>query len=133
MTDNGDGTVTYTPDANFNGSDSFTYTVTDGNGSTVVSPPVSVTVTPVNDAPVAIDDSATTPEDTAVVIDLLANDTDAEGDSLSIQGIAQPTNGTVVDNGDGTVTYTPDPGYNGSPIRSPTEPIPPTPQPSASP
>ena len=113
VVDNGDGTVTYTPDADFNGSDSFTYDISDGNGGTDTAT-VSVTVDPVNDAPVAADDSDTTNEDTAVIIDLLANDTDVDGDTLTITGVGTASNGTVVDNGDGTVTYTPDADFNGS-------------------
>ncbi len=62
---NPDGTITYTPALNFNGADSFTYTVSDGNGGTATAT-VSVTVTSVNDAPVAVNDAATTAEDTAV-------------------------------------------------------------------
>ncbi|GAB5378278.1 MAG: hypothetical protein AcusKO_47400 [Acuticoccus sp.] len=111
---NPDGTVTYTPDADFNGADSFSVTVTDGNGGfdTALT---SVTVTPVNDAPVANDDAATTSQNTPVVINLLGNDTD-DGDGLSalfISAIGAAANGSIVDNGNGTVTYTPDPGASG--------------------
>ncbi|MCG0026638.1 tandem-95 repeat protein, partial [Vibrio parahaemolyticus] len=80
---NNDGTVTYTPDDNYVGKDTFTYIVTSGGVSE--STIVEVNVTPVNDAPVAKDDIATTQEDTAVTIDVLSNDTDVDGDKLSIQ------------------------------------------------
>ncbi|MEO1491120.1 MAG: tandem-95 repeat protein [Pseudomonadota bacterium] len=113
VTDNGDGTLTYTPDADFNGSDSFTYTVSDGNVGTDTAT-VNVTVNPVNDAPVAADDTASTDEDTAVVISVLDNDTDIDGDTLSVLGVSQGTNGATVRNGDGTVTYTPDADFNGT-------------------
>jgi hypothetical protein len=109
---NGDGTVTYTPTENYNGVDRFTYTASDGNGG--FDRTVTVTVTPVNDAPVANDDSAGTLEDTSVTIDVLANDSDVDGDTLTVTGVTDPSHGTVVINGDGTVTYTPDGDYNGS-------------------
>ncbi|MGB2809711.1 MAG: Ig-like domain-containing protein, partial [Sedimentisphaerales bacterium] len=60
-----------------------------------------------NTPPVAVNDSATTTEGVAVVIDVLANDSDADGDALTVESVTQGTNGSVVDNGDGTVTYTP--------------------------
>ena len=116
VVDNGDGTFTYTPNANYNGPDSFTYTVSDGNGGTDTAT-VNLTVDPVNDNPVAINDSDSTNEDVALTInasDLLSNDSDIDGDTLTIQSITQPSNGVVVDNGDGTFTYTPNANYNGS-------------------
>jgi len=82
------------PNGNFNGSDSFTYTVSDGNGGTATAT-VSVTVNPVNDAPVANNDLATTNEDTPVTVNVVANDSDVEGDSLTVSGVTQGTNGTV--------------------------------------
>ena len=112
LVEENDGTFSYTPDADFNGSDSFTYTVDDGNGGTDTAT-VTITVDPVNDAPAAGDDSATTDQDTEVDIDLLNNDSDVDEDSLSISQLNQPSNGSVVDNGDGTVTYTPDAGFFG--------------------
>ena len=105
--------LVYTPSANFNGSDSFTYTINDGTGLTDTAT-VSVTVTAVNDNPVANDDSATTEEDVAVTINLVANDTDIDGDSLSIESVGTASNGSVVNNGNGTVTYTPNAGFFGS-------------------
>jgi subtilisin-like proprotein convertase family protein len=113
VVDNGDGTVTYTPANNFNGTDSFTYRAFDG---TDYSDPatVTITVTPVNDNPVAVDDSATTEQDTAVVIPVLANDTDVDlDDTLSVQSVGTATNGTVTIGGS-DVTYTPDAGYFGA-------------------
>ena len=110
---NPDGTVTYTPSANYNGSDSFTYTIGDGNGGTATAT-VSITVNAVNDAPVANDDAATTDEDTAVTIPVLANDTDVDGDTPSVASVGSPSNGLATLNPDGTVTYTPSANYNGS-------------------
>ncbi len=110
---NPDGTVTYTPNANFNGDDSFTVMVGDGNGGFDTSE-VSVTVTPLNDRPEANDDVASTEQDAAVIINVLANDQDIDGDVFFIDGVNDGTNGTVVDNGNGTVTYTPDAGFAGS-------------------
>jgi hypothetical protein len=108
---NPDNTVTYTPDANFYGSDSFSYTISDGAGGSDTAV-VTITVTPVNDAPVANDDVATTLQDTTVTIDVLANDSDVEGDALSVTAVTIPTNGSVVINPDNTVTYTPDASYS---------------------
>ena len=71
------GAFTYTPDANFNGTDTFTYTASDGTAVSNVAT-VTITVTAVNDAPVAVNDSASTPEETAVSGNVLANDTDVD-------------------------------------------------------
>ncbi|MCP4536737.1 MAG: tandem-95 repeat protein, partial [Chloroflexi bacterium] len=108
-----DDTVTYTPDANFNGTSTFTYTVDDGNSGTDTAA-VMIFVAPVNDDPVAGDDSATTDEDTAVVVDVLADDIDVDNDTLSVDGVTQPMNGTVGVNLDYTITYTPDADFNGT-------------------
>ena len=112
VVDNGDGTVTYTPDPNWNGVDTFSYTVSDGRGGTDTAT-VTVTVTAVNDAPVATDDADSIGEDGSSSVDVLANDSDVDGDTLSVQSVTQGVNGSVVDNGDGTVTYTPDPDWSG--------------------
>lgn len=111
---NGDGTVTYTPDTGFVGTDTFDYTVTDGQGN-VSSATVTVTVQdPAENLPATlVDDQAETDEDTPVVINVLSNDTDPEGDSLTVVDTSDPGNGTVVVNPDGTVTYTPNPGFSG--------------------
>ena len=105
-------TVTYMPNAEFHGTDSFTYTVSDGNGGATTAT-ISVAVAMVNDPPIAVDDTRTTNEDTAVTIPVLNNDTDPDADSIVVQSITQPANGIVV-NGGGSVTYTPDPDFNGS-------------------
>ena len=73
-----------------------------------------MTVTRVNDGPVAVDDAATTAEDTAVSIAVLANDTDLDGDTLSVTSVTAPAHGTAAVNPDGTITYTPAANYNGA-------------------
>ncbi|HHF3205315.1 TPA: tandem-95 repeat protein [Vibrio diabolicus] len=108
---NPDGSVTYTPNDNYHGTDSFTYIVTSGGVSE--STTVSVDVTPVNDAPVAKDDIATTQEDTAVTIDVLPNDTDVDGDKLSIQSASVPEAQGKVEIVDGKLVFTPAENFNG--------------------
>ncbi|ELP2658304.1 tandem-95 repeat protein [Vibrio parahaemolyticus] len=108
---NNDGTVTYTPDDNYVGEDTFTYIVTSGGVSE--STTVNVDVTPVNDAPVAKDDIATTQEDTAVTIDVLPNDTDVDGDTLSIQSASVPSDQGTVEIVDGKLVFTPAENFNG--------------------
>ncbi|OCP56457.1 tandem-95 repeat protein [Vibrio parahaemolyticus] len=108
---NNDGTVTYTPDDNYVGKDTFTYVVTSGGVSE--STAVEVNVTPVNDAPVAKDDIATTQEDTAVTIDVLPNDTDVDGDTLSIQSASVPSDQGTVEIVDGKLVFTPAENFNG--------------------
>ncbi len=114
VTINPDGTITFEPDPNFNGPATITYTIDDGMGGTATST-VTVNVAPVNDPPVAEDDTATTDEDTSVTVPVLANDSDADGDPLTITEATAP-NGTVVINPDGTVTYTPDENFNGTDV-----------------
>ncbi|WP_273977781.1 tandem-95 repeat protein, partial [Vibrio parahaemolyticus] len=108
---NPDGSVTYTPNDNYHGTDSFTYIVTSGGVSE--STTVNVDVTPVNDAPVAKDDIATTQEDTAVTIDALPNDTDADGDKLSIESASVPKEQGTVEVVDGKLVFTPAENFNG--------------------
>ncbi|HCG9620514.1 TPA: tandem-95 repeat protein [Vibrio parahaemolyticus] len=108
---NPDGSVTYTPNDNYHGADSFTYIVTSGGVSE--STTVNVDVTPVNDAPVAKDDIATTQEDTAVTIDVLPNDTDVDGDKLSIQFATVPEAQGKVEIVDGKLVFTPAENFNG--------------------
>ncbi|EJG0416012.1 tandem-95 repeat protein, partial [Vibrio parahaemolyticus] len=108
---NPDGSVTYTPNDNYHGTDSFTYIVTSGGVSE--STTVSVDVTPVNDAPVAKDDIATTQEDTAVTIDVLPNDSDVDGDKLSIESASVPKEQGTVEVVDGKLVFTPAENFNG--------------------
>jgi len=109
---NANGTVTYTPAADFHGSDAFDYVVGDGAGGSDTGS-VSVTVTPANDPPVAVDDTATTPYETAVVVSVLANDSDVEGDSLSVVSVGAAAHGLVTIDPGGSVTYAPATGYSG--------------------
>jgi VCBS repeat-containing protein len=110
------GDVTYTPDENFNGTDSFTYQVCDDDGACDTAT-VTVTVNPVNDPPVANDDTAETDEDMPVIIDVQDNDNAGpsnEDQTLTTTSVSDPPNGTATINADGTITYTPDPDYNGT-------------------
>lgn len=108
---NPDGSLTYTPNENFNGTDSFTYTITDGQFNS--SAQVNVSVSPVNDPPVAFDDSGNVRKNTSVTLAVLANDSDIDGDVLSVLSATDATNGFVNVNSDGTITYTPKKGYSG--------------------
>ncbi len=108
------GKILYTPDANYNGPASFTYRANDGSANSNIAT-VSITVVAVNDAPVAADDSTSTTEDNAVDVDVLGNDTDADGNTLTVvPGSLSGTNGTATLNGDGTVKFTPDANYYGN-------------------
>jgi len=108
-----DGTIDYTPDLNFFGVDTFTYTLADASGRTSTAT-VEVTVVNVQDSPVANADSGNTTEDTTLAnIDVLANDSDPDNDTLTITSATAP-NGTVTINPDGTLDYTPDLHFNGT-------------------
>ena len=106
-----DGSFTYTPATNFNGQDTFTYRVNDG---ILYSEPalVTITVNPAIDPPTAVDDSATTNENTAVTIPVTGNDSDPFGAALSISALTQPLHGTSVISGT-SIVYTPSAGYIG--------------------
>ncbi|MES2422806.1 MAG: Ig-like domain-containing protein [Pseudomonadota bacterium] len=108
---NPNGTYTYTPNANFNGSDSFTITVSNGI-NTPVTTTVRVTVTPVNDAPVANNDTVNVPAGTPSTIAVLGNDTDVEGNPLTVTA-ASSSNGSVTIGTNGTLLFTPQPGFVG--------------------
>ncbi len=113
--------LTYTPNPNFNGSDSFTFKINDGAADSAPAT-VSIMVSSVNDPPMANDDTATTQEDTPIVtIDVLANDTDVDNvgrylylDTFSVTAVSQGTNGSVTINPDSTLTYSPNANFHGS-------------------
>ncbi|MEH2440525.1 beta strand repeat-containing protein [Nostoc sp.] len=114
----------YTPNTNYNGIDSFTYTVNDGNGGTI-NGTFNLTINPVNDAPIAVNDPVSTGKYTAVTIQaktLLANDRDIDSASLSVTGISAATNGIAVLKNNGTpdnltddfIVFTPNTGFTGT-------------------
>ncbi|HET9666586.1 MAG TPA: Ig-like domain-containing protein, partial [Desertimonas sp.] len=108
------GTLRYTPAAGFSGSDSFTYQASDGSALSN-SATVAITVhATANAAPDAVDDEATTAEDTPTNVDVLANDTDADVDPLTISNLTQPSNGVVSENADHTLHYVPAADFHGS-------------------
>jgi subtilisin family serine protease len=109
---NPDGTVRYAPAPDYAGPDSFDYTIADPDGATS-SATVSVTVTPVNDDPVAGNDTLSTPRDTAAVLDVLANDADIDGDQLTVSAVGAAGHGATSIEQDGRVRYVPAPGYVG--------------------
>ena len=120
---NEDGTFTYTPDDGFTGTDSFTYTITDGNGgedtATVTievgeAPPPPPPLPPENGPPDAVDDTTVTDYQTSVKVTVLGNDSDPDGDALTVVDNSEPSNGSAVLNEDGTFTYTPDDGFTGT-------------------
>ena len=113
VTVNADGSWTYTPNADWHGTDSFTVAVSDGIASAAIST-VTIIVTPVNDAPVANDDTATGDEDGNSIIDVKGNDSDVDGDTLNVTDVSDPAHGTVIINADGTVTYTPEANWYGT-------------------
>ena len=107
------GGVEYAPEADWHGTDRFTYTVSDGNGGTATAE-VEVVVEPVNDAPEAVADTVRTAEDEPVVINVLANDTDVEDDALSVESVTAPSHGTARIAAGGGVEYAPETDYYGS-------------------
>lgn len=118
LTDNGGGSFTYTPDADYDGSDTFSYTAGDGNGGTS-SAVVTLTVTAQPDAPNAATDAYSTQWDTQLVVaapGVLDNDSDEDGDALTVQTapIIPPTNGVLVLSADGSFTYAPSSGFSGT-------------------
>ncbi|WP_188444618.1 Ig-like domain-containing protein, partial [Belliella aquatica] len=129
---NEDGTYEFKPDANWNGTvPAITYTITDGEGNTA-NADLNITVTPVNDAPIAVDDNVTTRRDEPVSGNVLTNDSDVDNNKedltviqFEVNGVIYPvsasTPGTVTITGvgtltvesDGTFTFTPEAGYTG--------------------
>ena len=110
-----DGNVRYTPTAGYVGSDSFSYSITDANGSTASST-INVTVTPVipsNLPPLAVDDFAETLNLFTIQLNVLANDSDPEGDAFSVVSFTQPANGSVVESAPGIFLYASNPLFCG--------------------
>ncbi|MBT4795331.1 MAG: tandem-95 repeat protein, partial [Candidatus Marinimicrobia bacterium] len=109
------GALFYTPDENFSGSDSFTYTVADSLGASDTET-VTLTVTSENDAPVTITDVLNIEEGSTdgITVNLLSNDYDRESDAFTLTSITAASHGTAVKNDDGTVTYTPGKKEDGS-------------------
>ena len=103
---NGNGTIRYVPGANYWGVDSFYYTISDGRGGTDTAR-VTVTITAVPDAPVAVDDVVSATEDTPVDIAVLANDRDPDGDTLTMSAVGSAIKGTPTINANGTVRFVP--------------------------
>ncbi|MBA3540538.1 MAG: tandem-95 repeat protein, partial [Deltaproteobacteria bacterium] len=114
---NANGSFTYTPNAGYAGPDSFTYRASDGRATSNLAT-VSITVTAVNDAPIAANDTATILEDAAATaIPVLANDSTAPdtGETLTITAVTQPVGGTVVITGGGTgLTFQPAANFAGT-------------------
>jgi Ca2+-binding RTX toxin-like protein/serine/threonine protein phosphatase PrpC len=104
--------ILYTPKANWSGNDTIAYTVSDGKGGTATGQ-VQVTVNPINDAPTTTDDAATATRNTPVSINVLANDGDADGDTLALKAVTQAANGSVAIS-NGQVIYTPRSGFTGA-------------------
>jgi VCBS repeat-containing protein len=113
---NANGSFTYTPNANFNGSDSFTYRANDGTVSSNLAT-VTITVNPVNDAPVANNDTYATNQNSALTITapgVLANDTDVDGNTLTAVPGTGPASGVLSLNSNGSFTYTPNANFSGT-------------------
>ena len=112
---NADGSFTYTPTASFYGVDTFTYRANDGLANSNLAT-VDITITPVNDPPLALDDSYNTQVDLPLVVTgpgVLLNDTDVENDPLTAVLDSGPSHGTLVLNADGSFNYIPAAGFIG--------------------
>jgi YD repeat-containing protein len=114
VTINSGASLTYTPNVGFSGLDSFTYTISDGQGGTDTAT-VSMTVSAAtNQPPNAVNDSITTPQNVAKTFDPRTNDSDPEGNPLSVSAKTNGAHGTVVINSGVSLTYTPASGYSGA-------------------
>lgn len=112
---NSDGTYTYTPNENFHGADSFQYVVTDLTNNETATQTVNITVTAVNDQPSAILDAFIVDEDTVLAASVLANDSDIDGDTLTVNTspVVDVSHGSLLLNSDGSFTYTPNADFHG--------------------
>ncbi len=113
VTADGTGALVYTAQEDFVGNDQFTYTITDGDQLSSTTK-VVITVTKTNAVPIAVADNAETDENSAISIAVLANDSDTDNTLLNIATTTDPTNGSIMLNTNGTITYTPNQGYFGS-------------------
>ncbi|MGB5758851.1 MAG: cadherin-like domain-containing protein, partial [Acidimicrobiales bacterium] len=118
ITDNADGTFDYVPDENFNGVETFVYTLIDGNGGSDTAT-VTITVNPLPDAPSAGDDARVTVVDTPLSVPapgVLANDYDVDGEALTVNTtpVTPPANGALTLNADGSYLYTPNAAWAGT-------------------
>ncbi len=106
--------IVYTPNANFNGTDSFTFQASDGTAESNIAT-ISISVSPINDPPDAVDDVASTVEDNEVTINVTSNDTDVDVDVLTITGVSQAQHGSVaITNNATAVSYTPTENFFGT-------------------
>jgi len=112
----GNGTISFTPATNFSGEDNFTYQVSDEQSKLSNTAKVTITVQQVNDVPLANDDRVITTEDNAITINVIANDSDVDGslDTTALTIDSAPTSGVLINNGDGTLVYTPNENSQGS-------------------
>ncbi len=112
-----DGSFEYEPEADYHGTDTFTYVVNDTFGNSAEAT-VTITVDPVNDAPVVVDDAYPVLPDAALNLNatsgVLANDSDLDGDSLEVTLVTGPAHGTLLISDDGSFSYTPQNGYEGT-------------------
>ncbi|NQZ59059.1 MAG: tandem-95 repeat protein [Lentisphaeraceae bacterium] len=115
LVDNGDGTVTYTPNGAFEGYDAFRYTLKSSTGDTGTQEVVLTVGAPTvaNKEPQAIKDIVSTNENTSVTLAVMSNDSDPDADILELTEVRQPMYGQTTLNGDGTLTYTPNDGFSG--------------------
>ena len=112
---NDDNTVTYTPEANYNGSDSFNYSISNTTGASIVyNSYASITVRPINDAPIINDDNVDVNQDVYLNIDVLLNDEDIDDDVLDVAILSDPSHGSVELNANRSITYKPAFRYYGS-------------------
>ncbi|HNN46469.1 MAG TPA: retention module-containing protein, partial [Azospira sp.] len=111
-----DGSVqlVFVPAPNFNGTVDIPFAVTDNQGATSPGAIQQIVITPVNDGPLAVNDSASTQNGQPVTINVLGNDSDPDDDPLTIVGTPTASNGTVTVNTDGSLTYRPNPGFSGT-------------------